>query len=123
VFKRLKRFSWLCLGHCFLVIGIIGAFLPVLPTVPFILLASACYAKGSERFHQKLRNSRWFGKIIQAWEAGRAISLRTKFIAVGSLLMSVFFTVIFLSSLWLKIGMIVIAIGVIWFIWTRTTAK
>ncbi|MDO5059604.1 MAG: YbaN family protein, partial [Neisseria sp.] len=48
-------------------LGVIGIFLPVLPTTPFILLAAACWAKASPRFHQWLLNHRYFGPMVADW--------------------------------------------------------
>lgn len=122
MFGTIKRLLWLVLGHFFLVIGVIGVFLPVFPTVPFIIIASGCYAKGSEKFHQRMRNHRWVGDIVRDWEDHGAISLRSKWIAVASLSISVVSAVIFLSILWVQIAIALVALCAGWFILTRRTA-
>ena len=76
-------------GTVALLLGILGVFLPVLPTTPFILLAAACYAKASERFHRRLLAHRSFGPIIREWEEYRSMPLRTKKFAVGLMSLSV----------------------------------
>ena len=61
-------------GSGFVVVGLAGIFLPVLPTTPFLLLAAACYARASRRFYNALLNSRLFGPAILEWQQHRAIA-------------------------------------------------
>lgn len=65
-------------GSVFVVLGVIGAFLPLLPTTPFLLLAAACYARASTRFYNFLLNNRSFGPTILEWQRHRSIPWRTK---------------------------------------------
>ena len=75
------------LGFAFLGIAIVGVFLPLLPTTPFVLLAAGCFAKSSERMHRWLLANPTFGPMIQRWEEKRCISCRVKAVAVGSMLL------------------------------------
>ncbi len=59
-------------------LGILGIFLPLLPTTPFLLLASACFARGSTRLHHWLRTNRIFGNYLRDYENGKGIPLRGK---------------------------------------------
>lgn len=70
------------LGSFALVLAVLGIFLPLLPTTPFLLLASACYARGSPRLHQWLRHHPSFGKYLRDFEDGRGIPLRGKVLAL-----------------------------------------
>lgn len=65
--------GWACLGF-----GVVGAFLPLLPTVPFVLLAAACFSKGSERWERWLLTHPRFGPIVRSWRSTRAVPLRAK---------------------------------------------
>lgn len=65
-------------GTISLITGVIGIFLPVLPTVPFILLAAAFYFKGSKRMYNLLMKNRYFGKYIRFYKRGGVISPRLK---------------------------------------------
>ena len=71
------------LGTLFILLGIAGAILPVLPTTPFMLLAAACYARASSRFYNWLLNNRTFGPTILEWRRHRSIPWRAKLVAIA----------------------------------------
>jgi uncharacterized membrane protein YbaN (DUF454 family) len=73
------------LGSVFLAVGVIGIFVPLLPTTPFLLLASACYLRGSERMHRWLTGHGRLGAYIRAFEEGRGIPLRGKVLAMATM--------------------------------------
>lgn len=81
------------LGSFALVLAILGIFLPLLPTTPFLLLASACYARGSPRLHQWLRNHPTFGKFLRDFEDGRGIPLRAKILALVMMWVSMLYSI------------------------------
>lgn len=97
-------------------LGIAGLVLPVLPTTPFMLLAAACFARSSPRFHRWLLGHRTFGPIVSEWEAHRAIPWRTKLWAIalmsGTLAASIVF---FVPGPWLKAALAVF--GVVLAVW------
>jgi uncharacterized membrane protein YbaN (DUF454 family) len=66
------------IGCLAVVLGVLGIFLPLLPTTPFLLLASACFARGSTRMHNWLQTNRVFGKYLRDYEHGKGIPLRGK---------------------------------------------
>jgi len=76
-------FGWLCVG-----LGAIGAFLPLLPTVPFLLLAAFCFARSSERVHQWLIEHPRFGPPIADWRRNGAIRRQVKWISTASIVAS-----------------------------------
>lgn len=76
------------IGAVALILGIIGIVVPVLPTTPFVLLAAACWARASPRFHHWLSRHRFFGPIIENWENRRAIPRRAKYLAWSMMTLS-----------------------------------
>jgi hypothetical protein len=66
------------IGCVALALGVLGIFLPLLPTTPFLLLASACFARGSTRMHNWLQTNAVFGKYLRDYENGKGIPLRGK---------------------------------------------
>lgn len=76
------RIVLIIVGMLSLVLGIVGIFLPVLPTVPFVLLAAACFSRGSKKMHDWLVRIPFAGKVIGDYEKGRGVSRRTKVTAL-----------------------------------------
>lgn len=79
----LQTAGFVCVG-----LALAGVFLPLLPTTPFVLLAAACFARSSPRFHRWLLEHRWFGPTVRDWQEHRAIALRTKALAIGMLVLT-----------------------------------
>ncbi len=72
------RIVLIIVGMLSLTLGIIGIFLPLLPTVPFVLLAAACFSRGSKRMHGWLVRMPFAGKVIDDYEKGRGVSRKSK---------------------------------------------
>ncbi|HYD93701.1 MAG TPA: YbaN family protein [Noviherbaspirillum sp.] len=100
------------IGSIAVVLAILGIFLPLLPTTPFLLLASACYLRGSERMHRWLRNHRLFGEYLRNFEDNRALPLRAKVVTLVLLWASMAYSIFVVEMLLLKVMLLVIAIGV-----------
>ena len=86
---RWQRALWAVAGLAALATGIVGAFLPLLPTTPFVLLAAWCFSRSSARLERWLVEHRQFGPMVHEWRARRAIPRRAKrlawaMMAVGS---------------------------------------
>ena len=77
--KNPIKILWLVIGFLAMGIGMIGVALPVLPTTPFLLLASFCLAKGSERFHKWFTGTKLYQKHLDSFVKNRAMTLKTKF--------------------------------------------
>lgn len=78
MFHFVKRQVFFILGGLFFLLGFIGMFLPLLPTVPFMILAAAMFANSSPKFHQMLLNSRWFGDDLKLWEEQKIMNKAAK---------------------------------------------
>ena len=81
----LARPFYLALGLGFVALGFVGAFLPLLPTVPFLILAAGCFARSNERLNRWLREHPRFGPMIAEWEAHRVIPPRAKLISTTAM--------------------------------------
>jgi len=100
-------------GTFFLVLGIIGIFIPLLPTTPFLLLTATCYIRGSEKFYNRLIKNRWLGEYIKNYQEGGGIPLTVKLISIIFLWITIIFsTIIIVSNILIQIILIIIAIGV-----------
>jgi uncharacterized membrane protein YbaN (DUF454 family) len=106
------RITILSVGLCATGLGVLGIFLPVLPTVPLLLLAAFCFARSSERFHQWLLNHHKLGPTIQHYISGQGIPLRAKLTAIGTIWIVIPISIFIVNSLWLKYLLIVIAISI-----------
>ena len=102
------------LGVISLALVIIGAFLPLLPTTPFVLLSAYLFAKSSEKFHQRLLNHKIFGQLIRDYNEDKSIPLHAKIIAISTMWQSMLFAIFYIATdkLWLQILLATIATGV-----------
>ena len=108
----MKKFL-IVLGFLSLILGIIGIVIPLLPTTPFLLLAAACFLKGSDRLYQWLMNHRLFGDYIRNFREHKAIPLRTKIFAISLLWITILFSIFFVVRLiYLRVLLAAIAIAV-----------
>ena len=100
-------------GTFFVIMGIIGIFLPILPTTPFLLLAAWCYARSSKRFYNWLISNKWFGNYIKNYRECRGVPLKVKILSISFLWITILFSVFLIVVIfWVKIILILIAIGV-----------
>jgi len=82
------RWAWWLLAYASLGLGIVGAFVPGLPTTVFVLIAAWAAARGSERLHRWLLAHPKFGPAIRDWQAHGAVSRRAKWLATWAMLAS-----------------------------------
>src|SRR3712207_9395953 len=83
--NRMKQRVYLCLGYASLALGIIGIFLPVLPTTPFVLLAAWCFTRSTPALAERLYNHPRFGSLLTNSRGQRAIPLRSIILALTML--------------------------------------
>ncbi len=91
-------------GTLFVVLGVLGMILPLMPTTVFLLLAAYCYSRSSEKFHTWLLTNRFCGKYISNYQSGRGISVRQKVSTIAMLWASIGFSIWMLQSrFWLTL--------------------
>ena len=93
--SRVVRSLFLAAGLGCLALGLLGVFLPVLPTTPFLLLAAACFARASARFYNWLLNNPVFGPTILEWRRHRSIPWRTKLAAIVLMTLTLAVSIVF----------------------------
>jgi len=94
-------------------LGIIGIFVPILPTTPFLLLAAACYMRSSERFYRWLINDRIFGAYVRNYIEGKGMPVKIKMFTILLLWLTIALTIVFgVQNIVIKIVLICIAVGV-----------
>lgn len=108
-------------GTVCVALGVLGMFLPLLPTTVFLLMAAYCYSHSSERFHNWLLNNRWCGAYIKNYKSGKGISIRQKISTIAILWASIGMSIWLLGGFWVTLLLIVIAVGVtIHLLWIKT---
>ncbi len=106
------RGALIAAGLLFVGLGVIGVFVPLLPTTPFMLLAAACFARSSRRFHDWLLANRTFGPLIYEWRRYRSIPLRTKIMAIALMAFTLGASIVFfIKPLWLRIALALFGLG------------
>lgn len=111
-----KRYFLIGLGWFSVVMGVIGIFLPVLPTTPFILLAAWCFSRSSDRFHDWLRNHKRLGFIVRSWEDGRGLPRHIRNRVLVLLWVSLISTSLIIGQLWVAVGLLLLGMGVSWYL-------
>lgn len=111
--SRVLRFFLVISGTTCVVLGTLGAFVPLLPTTPFLLLASYCFIRSSDRLYNWLINHRFLGKFIRDYVEHKSISPKIKWITLAILWTSILSSVILLDvKIWVKLLLLAVAIGV-----------
>jgi uncharacterized membrane protein YbaN (DUF454 family) len=100
-------------GTVCVALGVLGMFLPLLPTTVFLLMAAYCYSRSSERFHDWLLNNRLCGSYIRNYKSGQGISMRQKVTTLSILWVSISVSIWLLGGkFWVTLLLLAIAIGV-----------
>lgn len=108
------RILFAVLGILSLALGVVGAFLPILPTTPFVLLAGVLFARSSPKLNNWLLSHKIFGKIIHDFQVDKSITLHAKIISISMLWVSILFSAFYVieGRIWLKVILLAVATGV-----------
>ena len=110
--KNLKKKIYICVGLLALGLGIIGVFLPVMPTVPFLLVALFCFERSSKKYHDMILNNKYFGKVLKDYYEGKGLTISVKIKAILFLSCGIGFSIDKVQHLHLRIMLAVIWLGV-----------
>jgi uncharacterized membrane protein YbaN (DUF454 family) len=98
------------LGVIFTGIAVLGMFLPVLPTVPFLLLALACFAKSSEKLHDWLLTNKTFGPLIRQWHETRSMPRKAKVYALTTIVIGGGISIFSVDTVVMKLCLVIVLI-------------
>lgn len=112
----ISRILLLVAGASCTALAAVGAFLPVLPTTPFLILAAACFARSSPAFHAKLMESPVFGPYLRQWRADRTVPAEAKRKAYGLVLVTFGISIAVVDVAWLRILLAVLAVCLVIFL-------
>lgn len=113
------------LGFISMGIGIVGIVTPILPTTPFLLLASFFFAKGSKRFHDWFISTKIYKKYLESFVKSKAMTLKNKFTILFPVSCMLIITFIFVNNLYARLVLVILFIGKYLYFFTqiRTIAK
>lgn len=115
----MARLVSLILAYFFLALAVIGAFLPLMPTVPFLILSALLSVKGSKKLHQWLYSHPHLGKMLIDWEQRKAIARKSKIVSILMLMISWIGIYFQIQNIWVIVSVSVLFIVVATFIVTR----
>ncbi|WP_112179880.1 YbaN family protein [Paraliobacillus zengyii] len=109
MFIVIKKVIYICFGFIFMTIGFLGVILPLLPSIPFLILASICFFRGSERLDTWFKGTPLYKKQVEPFLRDRSLTIKQKIwiniLADSMILISIFIV----EFLWLKILLVLIA--------------
>jgi uncharacterized membrane protein YbaN (DUF454 family) len=111
--ERILKWLLVVAGIFAVGLGMLGIFVPILPTTPFLLLAAACFMQSSPRLYAWLIHHKWFGEYIRHYREHRAITVRAKTVALMLLWSVIGLSALFaVTAWWVRAFLAVIAVGV-----------
>lgn len=122
--KRLLHPILIVCGWISVALGLIGTFLPLIPTTPFLLLAAYCFARSSERFYNWLLSNRIFGPTIRSYREGHGLTVRQKATTLTVMWLVYGITLVFFVPSWYgRVPMILLGVGVTTYLVRLPTRK
>ena len=115
--NKITKVVLIVIGWISIALGVIGIVLPLLPTTPFILLAAACFAKSSKKFHFWLINHPLFGPIINNFQNGQGIPRHVKIKVIAFIWLTLSISMYFLPYTWARLIIFIMGIGLTSFLW------
>lgn len=120
---RPLRWVLTTLGLAFTALALVGVFLPVLPTTPFLLVAAACFARSSPALQERLRANRWFGGYLAQWQHDHTIPRAAKRKAYGLVIVTFGLSIALVQGAWWRLGLALIGGGLLVFLACLPTSE
>jgi uncharacterized membrane protein YbaN (DUF454 family) len=118
------RWIFIITGVVLVGIGVLGIFLPLLPTTIFFILAAWCFARSSERYYKWLHTNRFFGRYLSNYRSSGGMTAKSKIFSISFLWAGILASVVFFTDVfYVRIILIAIAVGVSWHLLALKTVK
>ena len=122
--SNLRKYVLIITGSFLVGLAVLGIFIPILPTTPFLLLASSCFIKSSPKFYNWLINNKQLGKYIKNYRENKGVPLKVKITSISFLWGTITYSFFFITQIWtIRIILLLIAIGVTLHIFSIKTFK
>ena len=112
MYAQTKKYLLIVTGWISLTLGVIGIVLPLLPTTPFVLLAAACFAKSSPRFHKWLLTHKFFGPIIENFKSGKGIPKKIRNTTIVFIWLTMGISMVVIATVWSTVLLVTIGVSV-----------
>ncbi len=112
LFKHIKKYILIFIGSIALALGVIGIFIPVLPTTPFLLLSAFCYIRSSRRLYAWLVNHKVLGRYIYNYLEHKAISRKARITALLFMWLGMSISIIIVSNIFIRLFLLIVGIGI-----------
>lgn len=117
----MKNFLLIIIGSLAVALGVLGMFLPILPTTPLLLLAAACYIRASDKLYQWLIKNKYLGSYIKNYRENKGMAKKDKVVTIGTLWIGISISTFILPIQWIRILLVVIALLVSRYIFSLKT--
>ena len=121
--RPFRRAALLVCGTLSLGLGIVGIFVPLLPTTCFLLIAAWCYARSSSRLYDRLMRARWIGGYLRRYRDERAIPVHVRVASVVMMWITIGYSVLVFPNLLIRGALLLTAIAVTWHLYRLPSAK
>ena len=121
--RPFRRAALLVCGTLSLGLGIVGIFVPLLPTTCFLLIAAWCYARSSSRLYDRLMRARWIGGYLRRYRDERAIPVHVRVASVVMMWITIGYSVFVFPNLLIRGALLLTAIAVTWHLYRLPSAK
>jgi len=121
--RPFRRAALLVCGTLSLALGIVGIFVPLLPTTCFLLIAAWCYARSSSRLYDRLMHARWIGGYLRRYRDERAIPVHVRVASVVMMWITIGYSIVVFPNVLIRGALLLTAIAVTWHLYRLPSAK